>query len=394
MQDAITAGEASVPFKETVDFYDLKLKQLETDQSERQRRLDERIQDLQKKIDEGKITLAAAKAELNSAFSDAGIDVGVLSDQGSDIGKQFGQGFMDGLQKNLDLTFKNLGAYILAAAKKLRADKDLIAAQEMLAAATEPKTKYVATTVLKKKLQENLGLLRVKQSQLFAKQRELQLDPIKYAKQGPAVNAAGTLLRLEIDRLLLQIENLAGTQYDERYMTGAAGNLDSILAQMNAFLTNIDMPGYDGPRAAGGPIFGNGSYMVGERGPELLKVGKNGQMTIVPNHMLPTYLKSSAGALMAGKMGRMGGFAPGTSGASQIMGGYAAGTPNLVSIVPNHKLRGPGGMSVGGGSGTISASVVINNPQLNSAADIDRLAEKVAAAQTRSLRAMGYARPR
>jgi hypothetical protein len=97
---------------------------------------------------------------------------------------------------------------------------------------------------------------------------------------------------------------------------------------------------FGGGRAFGGPVRPGTAYLVGERGPEI---------------MVPSMLGN---------------------------------------IIPNHKLRGPGNMAVGGGGGTLSASVVINNPQLNSAADIDRLAEKVAAAQTRSLRAMGYARPR
>jgi len=97
---------------------------------------------------------------------------------------------------------------------------------------------------------------------------------------------------------------------------------------------------FGGGRALGGSVFPGKAYLVGENGPEI---------------MVPS---------------------------------------GLGSIIPNHKMRGPGGMAVGSMGGTINASVVINNPQVGSNADIDRLAAKVSEAQTRALRAAGYARPR
>jgi uncharacterized protein YqgC (DUF456 family) len=95
-----------------------------------------------------------------------------------------------------------------------------------------------------------------------------------------------------------------------------------------------------GGRAFGGAVRPNVGYMVGERGPELL----------VP--------------------GGLGG-----------------------SIIPNHKMRGPQGVSAVAGGQTVNASVVINNPSVSNAGDIDKLAKKVAEAQTRALRSAGYARP-
>ena len=95
-----------------------------------------------------------------------------------------------------------------------------------------------------------------------------------------------------------------------------------------------------GGRAFGGAVRPNVGYMVGERGPELL----------VP--------------------GGLGG-----------------------SIIPNHKMRGPEGVTAVGGGQTVNASVVINNPSVSNAGDIDKLAKKVAEAQTRALRSAGYARP-
>ncbi|MGY0634395.1 hypothetical protein [Luteimonas sp. A478] len=44
--------------------------------------------------------------------------------------------------------------------------------------------------------------------------------------------------------------------------------------------------GLSGKRAAGGPVRAGGTYLVGERGPELLRMGGNGGH-ITPNHMVP-----------------------------------------------------------------------------------------------------------
>lgn len=39
------------------------------------------------------------------------------------------------------------------------------------------------------------------------------------------------------------------------------------------------------PRAMGGPVYGGNSYLVGEQGPEIIRMGANGFVT--PNHMIP-----------------------------------------------------------------------------------------------------------
>ena len=74
------------------------------------------------------------------------------------------------------------------------------------------------------------------------------------------------------------------------------------------FLPNYVLPG----GAAGGTITTAGQFMVGERGPEMVEVGPNG-IRVVPNHKLPSWLRSSASALGAVNMG---------------LGGYASGTPD------------------------------------------------------------------
>jgi hypothetical protein len=56
-------------------------------------------------------------------------------------------------------------------------------------------------------------------------------------------------------------------------------------------------------------------------------------------------------------------------------------------------LQAPGDLRAAGGAATINASVIINNPVVSDAANIDKLAEKVSAAQVRTLRAAGFMRP-
>jgi hypothetical protein len=95
-------------------------------------------------------------------------------------------------------------------------------------------------------------------------------------------------------------------------------------------------------RAAGGSITPYMPYLVGERGPELMIPSNSGYM--LPN----TGLKA---------------------------------------------LQAPGDLRAAGGAATINASVTINNPVVSDAADIDKLAEKISAAQVRTLRAAGFQRP-
>ena len=57
----------------------------------------------------------------------------------------------------------------------------------------------------------------------------------------------------------------------------------SLLGNIFPSLKNSDL-GVDGTKAAGGPVRGGGTYLVGERGPELFSPGVSGAIT--PNHAL------------------------------------------------------------------------------------------------------------
>ena len=314
MAGAIAAGEAGVSYQQTSEFFDNKLKQLESDQQERQRKLDERIQDLQKKIEDGKISIAAARAELDDAFADAGIDLNVLRLQGSSVGEQFGSGFWQGLTSNIDEAFKQLPKYVQAAAAKLKADAALKAAQETLAAAMEPKVTYVPAQRVKESLDSAISDLQAKQQQVLLLDLIAQLQP-DYDKKKPKIAVLSALIRSQILDFTNQRNSLTpGSQRDTKELTAITQTLTSLMDQI---VSSIKALGISGglpniPKAQGGPIQAGASYLVGERGPEVLAVGNSGKMQVIPNHMLPTYLRSSAGALMAGKTGRMRGFAAGT----------------------------------------------------------------------------------
>jgi hypothetical protein len=64
----------------------------------------------------------------------------------------------------------------------------------------------------------------------------------------------------------------------------AASSLTSFVAQANDDLAGSFL---SGARANGGPVDAGGTYLVGERGPELLRMGSQGG-NIVPNHALAT----------------------------------------------------------------------------------------------------------
>jgi lambda family phage tail tape measure protein len=67
-------------------------------------------------------------------------------------------------------------------------------------------------------------------------------------------------------------------------LRAAATNLFSMLAK-EIFSPSISLAGsFAGPRADGGPVQNNSTYLVGERGPELFVPRSSG--SIVPNHML------------------------------------------------------------------------------------------------------------
>jgi hypothetical protein len=130
-------------------------------------------------------------------------------------------------------------------------------------------------------------------------------------------------------------------QWEDEGIPGIRGS-QTYYDVMPAGWTPDSLQGKIPGKAFGGAIAKHMPYLVGERGPELM----------IPNNS-----------------------------------GY---------MLPNTGLRAlqaPGDLRAAGGGATINASVTINNPVVSDAADIDKLAEKVSAAQVRTLRAAGFMRP-
>lgn len=102
--------------------------------------------------------------------------------------------------------------------------------------------------------------------QIFLQQNVLK--PLYEALQGAQGGGGG------LGGLLSSVAGLFG---------GGGGNLSSLLAQGNG-ITSADAVNILGGRAAGGPVRAGGTYLVGERGPELLRMGAQGG-AVVPNHL-------------------------------------------------------------------------------------------------------------
>jgi len=107
------------------------------------------------------------------------------------------------------------------------------------------------------------------------------------------------------------------------------------------------------PRAKGGPVASRGQYLVGEKGPELITMG-NGSGQVISNF----YVKKLTDAFKS----------------------FRIGNP---AIMPKMAYNM-------GGGGKAELSVTINNPQVRSDSDVDKIVEAVNRSQMRMARRLGY----
>lgn len=95
--------------------------------------------------------------------------------------------------------------------------------------------------------------------------------------------APGSPLRAALDGYIGTLNSIPGSvTTDINVRVGAAleavGRVSSRIASLGGI--------FGGPRAGGGPVSAGKTYLVGERGPELVTMGSSGHVT--PNHMLPS----------------------------------------------------------------------------------------------------------
>ena len=139
-------------------------------------------------------------------------------------------------------------------------------------------------------------------------------------------------------------------------------DIDSFQAAVTKFVGYLQIPSVDlfnakgsgnGPRARGGPVKKGGTYLTGELGPELITMGNNSGEVIsnfYVKRLTDTFKKLSIG--------------------------NPAMTPKMAYNM--------------GGGGKAELSVTINNPQVRSDADIDKIVDAVNKSQMRMARRLGY----
>ncbi len=354
MGKTIEEAKTSVPYMATSEDYDLRIKALEVDQQERQRVLTETIDDLMRKVKNGKLSAEEAKKMLQDAFADTGLDLAVASAQGYDFMEHFSSGFMDALQKNIDLTFKRLPALISAAVRALREDAAYKKAQAELSEILNP-------TPLDKNISG--AEMAAEQKRLIERAKRtlqaLQLAenvPGQTAEQKKALTGQMSSIAMYIRKLEKNpfAANLNYSESEKTLLTENFGNqtnaalgklfalfgYDTVLQWVFGGVPMASRPGNINPRASGGPV-GAGTYMVGERGPEMLQMFPNGGGYVVPNHKLPSHMRSSAAALGGGVMGRAWGGGVGITNPEVPVGRSTLQTPltDIANIVGGNVQR-------------------------------------------------------
>jgi tape measure domain-containing protein len=320
MASTIESAKKSVPYTATSEDYDQRVKALEVDQQERQRVLTETIDDLMRKVKNGKLTAAEAKKMLYDAFSQTGLDLSVAAAQGYDFMDSFSSGFMGALEKNIDRTFKNLPKFITSALRVLKEDAAYKKAQDELAnilnptddsarvsgsrviAARDARLGEAKRILSALQLAENMpGQTQAQKDKLVQQMSQLAIYISKLEKTN--ISADQTYPQTD---LTLIMENFTANTSGILKMLYALFGFQQTQSWWQSGVPLANRPGDLTPenyRASGGAV-GAGTYMVGERGPEMLQMFPNGGGYVVPNHKLPSGMRSSAAALGGGIMGR------------------------------------------------------------------------------------------
>jgi tape measure domain-containing protein len=309
----------SVEYAKTEEFWANKKAQLDADQAERSRLIQERAQQLLKDIKEGKTTPAKAQAEFYAIFGDVGIDMeGIIASGqvgGETLADAFGTAFVNSFESLAAKITSTIGTVVRAGvaaaiaatnvdaiiAKLDQIDKGtdkvqgkkIIAERERMKGVIEQTKAVLAVKAAQAASEGNFDLL----AQINQYQGYLKLAGDKIGSM-QAWDPEKMYMRKDFDKAFSSIYSVFTSLYD------SLGPLASIVPNpqggRGAYI----------PMAHGGSV-GAGKYIVGERGPEVLQMYPGGGGNVIPNHKLPTSMRSSYGALKAGKgnqyQGRAGG---------------------------------------------------------------------------------------
>lgn len=298
LESDINRAKSSVEYAETEEFYAARKKQLDEDQEERQRQITEAAAKLMNDIKLGKITPEKAKAEFFKIFGDVGIDMESILSTGTVAGQSlaatFGTAFVDSFQAFGTTIVDTIGAVVRAGIRAVNAELkiDKIVADIERIEDAQDKVKGSRILAEKARLQRVVADTKF---QLNAKAAQTT-DPEMYQAYKELIGQLG-----KASEIFGAMPAFDSTKDYTRAEFNKA--FDSIYALFTN-LYDITGPLYKITRTVGtarGGQVGAGRYLVGERGPEMLEMYPGGGGNVIPNHKLPTSMRSSYGALKAGK---------------------------------------------------------------------------------------------
>ena len=319
----------------------------------------EAIDFLVEKIKNGEIKGTAAVKALQNAFTTFGIAVprtvqSIAASGTTPIGNLFDQ-----LSRSVDLYYNKL--------KRIKAIEDTIGStidtgaptQDEIDEATRTQATYdqIDRNSIVSGMKTSLYQIMQRVSQAAAAQirtgigtdgKPISANTLKarealyaeFAKATAAMPRGANPSQSDIDKFQVAVTKFVG------YLQRPAVDLYS---------AGVGGPIYQGlpPRAKGGPVNSRGQYLVGEKGPELLTIG-NGSGQVISNF----YVQKLTDAFKS----------------------FRIGNP---AIMPKMAYNM-------GGGGKAELSVTINNPQVRTDADIDKIVDAVNKSQMRMARRLGY----
>jgi tape measure domain-containing protein len=299
----------SVEYAKTEEFWANKKAQLDADQAERSRLIQERAQQLLKDIKEGKITPAKAQAEFYAIFGDVGIDMeGIIASGqvgGETLADAFGTAFVASFESLAAKITSTIGTVVRAGVAAAIAATNVDAIIAKLDAIDKGTDKVQGKKIIAEKermkgvIEQTKAVLAVKAAQAVSEGNFDLLAQINqyqgYLKM--AGDKIGSMQAWDPEKMYMRKD------FDAAFSSiyGVFTSLYDSLGPLATIVPNnpTRRGGVDGAGARGGS-FAPGRYIVGERGPEIVEMYQGGGGYVVPNHRLPASMRSSYGALKAG----------------------------------------------------------------------------------------------
>jgi hypothetical protein len=306
----------------------------------------ENIDDIVAKIKEGTITGAAAVAALSAAFQNFGLTIPSTA-----------QAIAASGTNTIGSLFTKIISAIDAYRNKLlqvKAIEDTLGDDMADDPPTQEEIDYMKAIAEQEAERKRKSAIGVGKSTAFESIGSVFNEMLRQSMYGKDGKPIAKSLRDKRDKEYnVQAKALTAS------LPKAGDYSEAALAKMSAgwlawttWLSSVDLMSAV-PRAKGGPVTSRGQYLVGEKGPELITMG-NGSGQVISNF----YVKRL------------------TDTFKKLNIGNPAMTPNMAYNM--------------GGGGKAELSVTINNPQVRSDSDIDKIVDAVNKSQMRMARRLGY----